>query len=292
MRAYDSSMRSRISWRFVVLLALPVAWGIAVGCSSFSGDSPASAPSEAGLEAALPVETGGAIDAAARFCKTGDASTAVFCADFDEGPVEAGWPIQYTLGGRLELTPSDRSPPNALLATVDTFPPLPVNDAGDAGDAGPTPYGVAVLSTSVGRLGAGGARLELDIRIDELPTALDGGAAGGQLASVGINSDTQSVAFSFFQGGFFLVVHDPSIAGGTTTLQVNPPSAPGWFHVELLTAFDGSGAALFFNGVRVATAPQGIKSESAGLLIEVGPAGAGALGKARVAYDNVTLTLL
>ena len=283
-------MRAGNSRGLAAVAALLAAWAIALGCSSFSGDSPAPTPDEAGTEAAPPVEAGGAdaADAAARFCKTGDASTAAFCADFDDGPLVAGWQLQYTSGGRLELTPSDRSPPNALLTTVETFPLYP---SGDAGDAGTIPYGAAGLSTSVGRIGAGGAHLEFDMRIDELPTAADGGVAGGQLASVGINTGTQTVAFAFYQGGFFLVVHDPSIVSGTATVQVNPPSG-GWFHVQLVTAFDGTGAALLFNGVPVANTPSGIKSDSAGVLIEVGPAGSGTIGKARIAYDNVTLTLL
>lgn len=290
-------MRSGISWRLVVLLAVPAAWGLAVGCSTFSGDSPAAEPDEAGSEAAPPVEAGGtgdAADAAARFCKTGDASMAAFCADFDDGPLDAGWQLPYTSGGRLELTSSDRSPPNALLATVDMFPPFLSGDAGDpdAGEAGVTPYGVAILSTSIGRIAASGARFELDIRIDELPTTTDGGHSGGQLALMGIDPETQSVAFSFFDGGFFFVVHDPAIAGGTTTLRVSPPSAPGWFHVQLITAFDGTGAAISFNGIMVAATSMGIKSDSAGLVIQVGPAGSATLGKAQVAYDNVTLTLL
>ena len=139
---------------------------------------------------------------------------------------------------------------------------------------------------------ANGASLEFDIRLDELPTTEDGGATGGQLASIGIDRDTQSVSLSFFQGGFFLVVHDPGITDGGTSIPVNVPPAPGWFHVQIVTAFDGTGAALAFNGVPVAATDKGIDSNSVGLVLDVGPAASATKGKARVAYDNVTVTLL
>ena len=59
----------------------------------------------------------------------------------------------------------------------------------------------------------------------------------------------------------------------------------------MLTAFDGSSAAMTFNRIPVANTLTGIKSDAPGLVIEVGPAASATLGKVRVAYDNVTLTL-
>ena len=292
-------MRSSISWRAFVLVAAPAALAVAVGCSSFSSDdSPSPAPEEAGTETSvLPVEAGEASPPAVRFCKRGDASTALFCADFDEGPVEMGWQLPFTSGGSLATTPSDRSPPNALLATVDTFPPLPDLDAGgDAGDAGGgsdgTPFGVALLSTTLGRGAANGASLEFDLRLDEIPAAEDGGPSGGQLASLGFDLQRQAVSLSFFQGGYFFVVHDPGIKDGTTSFPIGVPTTPGWFHVRMVTAFDGSGAGLYLNGIPVAAADKGIDSRGVGLVLNIGPSGSATKGKARVAYDNVTVTLL
>jgi len=292
-------MRPGTSWRLFVLLAAPAAWGVAVGCSSFSGEaSPVATPDEAGTETSvLPVEAGEASPPVARFCKTGDASTALFCADFDDGPVTTGWQNPFMNGGTFGTTPSDRSPPNALLATVDTFPLLPDLDAGsDSGDAGGgsdnTPYGVAILSTSLGRGVANGASLEFDIRLDELPTGDDGGVVGGQLAALRLDSDARAVSLSFFQGVFFFVVRDPSLTGGASSIPVGVPTTPGWFHVRMVTAFDGSGAGLYLNGIPVAGTDKGIHSPSVGLLLDIGPSATATHGKARIAYDNVTVTLL
>jgi hypothetical protein len=284
--------------RALLALGLAASWGIATACSSFSGDSSPAPTSEAGADASTSVEAGEAGDAstAARFCKTDAAAAAAFCADFDEGPVDAGWQLPYVIGGKLETTPSDRSAPNALLATVDTFPLLPTPDAGapDAGEGGTDgqPYGVAVLSTTLGRGAASGAVLELDMRIDELPTAPDGSLAGGLMAAMGFDIDHQAVTFSFFQGRYFFVVHDPAITGGAMNFEVQVPSPPRWFHVRMMTRFDGSIADLSFDGIQVATTPQGLSSTLVGLVIDVGPSATATTGKARIAYDNVTLTLL
>lgn len=283
--------------RAFVALGLAASWGVATACSSFSGDSsPAASSDEAGADAPASVEAGDA-STAARFCKTGDASAALFCADFDEGPVDAGWQLPFVIGGKLETTPSDRSAPNALLATIDTFPPFPAADAGvdpDAGEGGTDapPYGVAVLSTTLGRGFATGAVLELDMRIDELPSVQDGSLTGGLLTSMGFDIDAQAVSFSFYEGKYYFVVHDPAIKGGGNTIEVQVPSPPRWFHVRMLTHFDGSAAELSFDGIQVAFSPQGLSSTLVGLILDVGPSASGTTGKARIAYDNVTLTLL
>ncbi len=278
-----------VSWRVVAFLSVAVGWGIAVGCSSFSEQSTPE-PLEAGTDAPSVVEA--AVDAAAaRFCTTGDATAALFCADFDEAPLDAGWQLQFVNGGALATTPSDRSPPNALLTTIDTFPALP--DGGDAGDAGDVSFfSFALLSTTVGRGFANGAVLEFDLRLDELPHTEDGGTSVGQVVSMGFDTPgTQAVAVDFFQGSLYFRINDPGIENGTVSLPVATPSAPGWFHVEMKTAFDGSGAALSFNGVPVAAAPRSISTDKLGILLNLGLAGAATSGKARVAYDNVTLTL-
>ena len=287
-------MRSGLSWRVVALLSVSVGWGIAAGCSSFSETSTPE-PLEAGTDAPVAVEAA-AEAAAARFCKTGDATAALFCADFDEGPLDAGWQLQFISGGALATTPSDRSPPNALLTTLETFPPLPDGgDAGDAADAGSDPaslFAFALLSTTVGRGLANGAVLEFQLRLDELPNTGDGGVSFGQVASMGFDTaGKQSVALDFVQGSLRFRVNDPGVENGSVSVPVATPSAPGWFHVRMQTAFDGSGGELAFNGVPVAVAPKSISTDKLGILLNVGLAAAATSGKARVAYDNVTLTL-
>lgn len=287
-------MPSGVTWRILALVSVATGWGIAAGCSSFAGDSAPNPSEEAGTDAPAAGDAG---DGGARFCKTGAAATAIFCADFDDGPLDAGWQLPpYTRGGTLATTPSDRSPPNAMLATVDTFPPLPAADAGDAGDAGSDPsdlFGLAVLSTTLGRGVAQGASLELDIRIDELPTTEDGGASGGQLASLGFDpTNRQAVAFGFYKGLLSLTVSDPSLATGPTILPVALPSTSSWFHVKISCAFNGGSAALSFNGIQVASTPQGIDTDKVGIFLDIGAVAAATTGKARVAYDNVVLTLL
>ena len=287
-------MRFSMSWRVVPFLSIAVGWGIAAGCSSFA-ENPTPEPLEAGTDAPAAVEAAveAAVDAAVpRFCKTGDATAALFCADFDEGPLDAGWQAQLVDSGGLATTASDRSPPNALLSTIDMFPRLP--DGGDGGDAADIGfYAFALLSTSVGRGFASGAVLEFDLRLDELPQTEDGGTSVGQLVSMGFDAQgKQSVALDFFQGSLYFRNNDPGIQDGTNSLSVLRPSAPGWFHVEMKTAFDGSGAVLSFNGVPVAAATRGISTDKPGLFLNVGLASAATSGKARVAYDNVTVTLL
>ena len=291
-------MPSGVTWRILALVSVATGWGIAAGCSSFAGDSAPNPSEEAGTDAPAAVEAAvDAGDGGARFCKTGAAATATFCADFDDGPLDAGWQLPpYERGGTLATTPSDRSPPNAMLATVDTFPPLSAADAGDAGDAGSDPsdlFALAVLSTTLGRGVAQGARLEFDIRIDELPTTEDGGVSGGQLASLGFDpKNRQAVALGFYNGLLSLTVSDPSLATGPTILPVALPSTSSWFHVKISCAFNGGSAALSFDGIQVASTPQGINTDKVGIFLDIGAVAAATTGKARVAYDNVVLTLL
>lgn len=284
--------------RVAVLVAASTAWAIAVGCSSFSGDSPpeAPAPLEAGIETSAPVEAAAsdAAPPAPRFCKTGDASTAAFCADFDEGPVDMGWTDPFISGGNFAITPSDRSAPNAFLATVDTFPTLDAGDGGDAGDAGPLtpPFSAALLATSILRRGATAAKLEFDIRLDELPTAVLGGIATGQLASMGLERDTRRVTLSFVNRSLYFVIVDPALSSGNITIPLGSPVGPGWFHVEMVTTFDGTGAVLAFNGVAVAAETKGINdSTDDTVFVDVGPAATATKGAARISYDSVVLNL-
>jgi hypothetical protein len=187
-------------------------------------------------------------------------------------------------GGTLTTTPSDRSPPNALLATITRFDTLPP-------DAGVSNYGAAILATSLGRGGAGAASLELDIRIDELPTT-DAGTAGGLLAAIAFDINTQSANLGFQGGALYFVMQDPTLAGGRAIFPVPALPAGTWFHVRMVARFDGSGGDLFFNGVLVASAPKGMGSANIGLIVDVGATASATGGQARVAYDNVTLTLL
>jgi hypothetical protein len=273
-------MRLDRPWRVAFLTSVFAACGIAVGCTSFGGDAAtATTAADAGSDGPALVDA----IAAPRFCKTGDAATALFCADFDDGLPTAGWQLPVIAGGTLTTTPSERSAPNALLATITRFDPLPDASA----SAG---YGAALLSTSVGRGVAGGASLELDLRIDELPTT-DGGTAGGLLAAMAFDINTQSVNLGFQGGALYFVMQDPSLAGGRALFPVKPPAAGSWFHVRMVARFDGSGADLFFNGIPVANAPKGMGSAAVGLILDVGATASATGGQARVAYDNVTLTL-
>lgn len=278
--------------RALLGLGLAVAWGIGTACSSFSGDS-TPPPSEAGADAPGSVEASTSNDATAstRFCKTGDAAVAAFCADFDDGPVDAGWPLTFVTGGHLETTPSDRSAPNALLATVDSFVLVPTDAGADAEAGAAQPFGSAVLSTTLGRGGKTGAVLDLDMRIDELPPLLDGSVTGAVLATMGFDADTQVTSLSYYEGKYYFAVRDPSIKGGEVLVEVAVPRPPRWFHVRMVTHFDGSSAELLFDGIQVAAA-QGLASPLLGLFVGVGPSLSTLSGKARVAYDNVTLTLL
>jgi hypothetical protein len=284
-------MGSRARWRLVFVLVGTAGWSVAAGCSSFSGESePAPAPAaEAGADATP--ETAAPADAATPFCSSEAGAGALLCADFDEGPVNAKWQGAFVHGGKVELTTSDRSAPNAFLSTVDSFPPFLIADP-DAGDGGSlVPFGAAVLTTSLGRGGAPGAVLEFDMRLDELPGAEDGGPSGGDLAVIGFDVAKQSVSLSFFGKQLYLSAKDPqsTLIDG---VPVAPPSPPRWFHVRLATDFSGTAAQLSFDGILVATLTQSIKSSAVGIIVDLGAAGSATTGKAIVAYDNVTVRLL
>jgi hypothetical protein len=280
-------MRRVLPWRALLLTALAVAWGIAIGCTSFSNDEQSSP--DAGADATPDGATAdSAVDAtspAARFCKVGDAASATFCADFDEGPLDAGFPFVFLDHGSLATTASDRSPPNALLATID-----PLDTPRDAGGGDGAPSAVAALTNTLGRGMATSATIELDVRIEELPEA--GAGAFGTIAAVGFDVNTQSAALAFGDGQLLFVITDPALPTATL-LPVERPSPPnGWFHVTLDVSFTGSKSTASFNGVQVATTPTGIKNLTGlGVFVDVGVGVTGTSGSIRIAYDNLTVTL-
>ncbi|HSO37994.1 MAG TPA: hypothetical protein VLT33_35950, partial [Labilithrix sp.] len=237
----------RVRGPVVVLAAfgLSAAWLASAACSTFDAESPPA--DEAGGDSTTsdgepPIDSS-AQDAApdgpaSSFCSAQDAA---FCADFEVPPLETGFnPGQFRDHGLLELTAEGHpsSPLHALRASA-----FRVADGGDAGDAGV--YG-AVITKDVLRLGAGGLRLELDVRIEALPEPTSFASVGGLDVTLGGVKNSVAIAVSAASG--YVLVGRAAPAVGKDVFPFPLPAKKAWAHLRLDVDLAASTLTFYVDG--------------------------------------------
>jgi hypothetical protein len=228
-----SGVESVVRRRFALTGMGGAVWAFALACTSSYGVDPArdDGGADASVEGAPLAEAGG--DATSGdagptpgFCATRGAASSLFCADFDGADYALGWTFTSLVvdggaeAGALSLTPSDRSPPSALLAST------PAPGPGTA---------VAMLLTQVRLGGARAFAVEADLRLDQLPEPY----SGSFVAALGVQLDvSHQLQISVAKEGLTLTVIDPAADGGGSSLGLIGGPPVGWVHLRLVVDLD------------------------------------------------------
>lgn len=182
-------------------------------------------------------------------------------------------------GGVVALAASERSAPNALLATTEL-----VDGPGNA---------QAFLTKQLLRNGANAIALDFDVRVDAVSLA-DSGAFYMVVAGVTL---TEAPARNYLFIGqamtadMALAIDNP----GLGALDLNRIKAPasGWYHTRLEVGFDDGKVNVLINDVNVATSSGGVTNANdvaftlkVGLQMEPSP------GHTQVAFDDIVVRKL
>jgi hypothetical protein len=262
---------------------MAVGWALAIACDSFSGS--AQPAEEAGVNSATPSEAATAdaapdVVAATGFCARRDAGADLFCADFDEPNYETAWTTKVDSGGVVTLAASDRSPPNALLATTELV--------GGLGNA------QAFLTKQLLRNGANAIALDFDVRIDAIAQS-DSGAFYMIVAGVTLTEEpARNYLFIAQPMSTDMALAVNNAKPGPLDLHVVRTPASGWYHTRLEIGFDDGSVNVLINDVKVATSGKGAISTSNDIAftLKVGLQMAPSPGHTQVALDNVVVQQL